>query len=359
MDPIAHTLVGVTLGNAGLRRMTPYGAAALVIGANLPDIDALARFWGGDTALCVRRGWTHGVLAMALLPFLLAGFLYLLGRLRGPGRPPPAFPILLGLSVLSVLTHPALDWLNNYGVRLLMPLDGRWFYGDTLFIVDPWIWLVLGGTAFLVGARTGWSVAVWMAGLAGAAALMLGAVGGLWLAKLLWLAGAAIFIVLKIRQIVAHDEQRRRLAKVALAVVALYIGVMYAASRWARSIALAELEARGIRVEKLMVGPEAVTPFEKDVVAATPEGYRYGTLYLLRRPRLKLENRILPKLDNSPVIQEALRSPEIRGFVNWARFPYAEVEKTGNGHEVYVMDARFGRRRARGFGAVKVVVNGR
>jgi hypothetical protein len=132
--------------------------------------------------------------------------------------------------------------------------------------------------------------------------------------------------------------------------------MMYAASRWARAIALDELAARGIHVEKLMVGPEAVTPFEKDVVASTPEGHRYGTLYLLRRPHLVLEKRVLPKPDNSPAVQEALRSPEIRGFVNWVRFPFVEVEKTGSGYDVHFMDARFGKRRLRGFGAVTVPV---
>ncbi len=25
-----------------------------------------------------------------------------------------------------------------------MPFSRRWFYGDVLFIVDPWIWLFLG-----------------------------------------------------------------------------------------------------------------------------------------------------------------------------------------------------------------------
>ena len=24
-----------------------------------------------------------------------------------------------------------------------MPFSSRWFYGDTLFIVDPWVWLAL------------------------------------------------------------------------------------------------------------------------------------------------------------------------------------------------------------------------
>ena len=63
--------------------------------------------------------------------------------------------IIMGLllSYLGVLTHVALDWLNTYGVRLLMPFDRRWFYGDTLFIIDPWLWLALGGGVWL--ARRG------------------------------------------------------------------------------------------------------------------------------------------------------------------------------------------------------------
>ncbi len=36
--------------------------------------------------------------------------------------------------------------MNSYGVRLLEPFSSRWFYGDTLFIIDVWIWrgLALG-----------------------------------------------------------------------------------------------------------------------------------------------------------------------------------------------------------------------
>ena len=25
-----------------------------------------------------------------------------------------------------------------------MPFSSRWFYGDTLFIIDVWLWLILG-----------------------------------------------------------------------------------------------------------------------------------------------------------------------------------------------------------------------
>ena len=56
---------------------------------------------------------------------------------------------LLLLSYVGVLSHVALDLLNTYGVRLLMPFDRRWFYGDALFIIDPWLWLALGAGVWL------------------------------------------------------------------------------------------------------------------------------------------------------------------------------------------------------------------
>ena len=83
-------------------------------------------------------------------PFLLAGAMVLFDRAPAASRP-ASLPsgvrlarLLLLLSTIAVLSHPVLDTLNTYGVRWLMPFSGRWFYGDTLFIVDPWIWLALG-----------------------------------------------------------------------------------------------------------------------------------------------------------------------------------------------------------------------
>ena len=41
MDNVCHTLVGAAFGSAGLSRRTRFGAAALLISANLPDVDVL------------------------------------------------------------------------------------------------------------------------------------------------------------------------------------------------------------------------------------------------------------------------------------------------------------------------------
>ena len=73
MDNIAHTLAGLALAEAGLKRRTALGTATLAIAANLPDVDALIYFIGdGADALAFRRGWTHGPIAMLLLPLALA-----------------------------------------------------------------------------------------------------------------------------------------------------------------------------------------------------------------------------------------------------------------------------------------------
>src|SRR5687767_12222421 len=89
MDPLTHTLVGANLAATRLGEKTRLATAAFVLGANLPDIDSWYYFTGqGDFALGFRRGWTHGVLALLVLPLLQTALLLLYARLRpDPNRP--------------------------------------------------------------------------------------------------------------------------------------------------------------------------------------------------------------------------------------------------------------------------------
>src|SRR3990170_3999351 len=119
MDPITHTLAGATMARAGLDRRTPLATAALLLGANAPDIDIITGFFGGENVtLACRRGWTHGPLAMLALPFAVAGILMVWDRWMRRRRAPRALPAeampLLQLAALGVFSHPALDWLNTY-----------------------------------------------------------------------------------------------------------------------------------------------------------------------------------------------------------------------------------------------------
>lgn len=150
MDNLTHSLVGAVMGQAGLKRKTGLGMPALIIGANLPDVDAACFFWlEGAEHLGFRRGITHGPPALVILPLILAGILWYYDRwqtkrgTRPEGRQAVHFGWLYCLGFLGALSHPLLDWLNVYGVRFWEPFAPTWAYGDTLFIIDVWLWALL------------------------------------------------------------------------------------------------------------------------------------------------------------------------------------------------------------------------
>lgn len=155
MDNLTHSLVGAVMGQAGLKRTTGLAMPALIIGANLPDVDAACFFWlEGTEHLAFRRGITHGPPALVLLPLVLAGLLWGWDRwqarrgTRPEARLPVRFGWLYAMAFIGCLSHPFFDWLNVYGIRLLEPFSSQWFYGDTLFIIDVWLWALLIGTVW-------------------------------------------------------------------------------------------------------------------------------------------------------------------------------------------------------------------
>jgi inner membrane protein len=282
MDNLCHTLAGLAFGEAGLKRKTPLAAATLVIGANLPDLDGLAYWLRPSAALGFRRGWTHGVVAMMLWPLVLAGAMLawdrLVRRSRRAGLEPPGFARLLFLSAVGVWSHPLLDLMNVYGVRLLMPLSARWFYGDTLFIIDPWVWLAL-----------------------------------------------ALGIVLARRAQRAGSAAPWRPARIALAGVAAYVAAMAALGAAGRIVVRRELQARGVPVVRLMVAPVPLNPLRRQVVAQLATG-RYMTLALAWRPGPVLTDEATWEIrDTLPAARAAAATPAGRAFLGWARFPFFVV----------------------------------
>jgi inner membrane protein len=288
------------------------GTTTLLVGANLPDVDVLAYLWGPAADLAFRRGWTHGVLALALWPFVLTGAVLLLDRgfrrFRRAALPSEVRPgqVLL-LAVVSILSHPILDTLNTYGVRWLMPFSGRWFYGDTLFIVDPWMWLALGLGVLL-----------------------------------------------------SRRSRGTRAARAALWLAFGYAAAMVVGSVAARRIAAAELEAlSGAPVERLMVSPVPVTPLRRSVVAEQGDVYRTASFRWLSKPHLEPGSiEIRPKGPRQhPAVQSAARSTLGRRFLGWARFPAFEIEETpGAGTTVHIVDLRYADRPGVSFGAVSIPV---
>ena len=296
MDPIAHSLLGAALAKTRLGRDRPLALPTLVLAANVADVDVAAYFWSSDAARAFRRGITHGPLGLALLPALVALVVWLVGGRRS--GPAAALPALLGLAYLGALTHPALDWLNTYGVRFLYPFDRRWFYGDTLFIVDPWLWLVLGA-GFVLGRR------------------------------------------------------RRGVATASIALLAVYLAVAIGAAGVARGIVR---ESIGEPVAKLLVGPLPLTVARREVVVEIAGEIRYGRFRWSPTPRFEWAGWSRPRPAPDPVLEAATRDPSIQGFLGWVRFLFVEIDEHPEFWEVHLMDARYTLERDARFGSAMVRV---
>jgi inner membrane protein len=346
MDPVAHTFAGMALAAAGLRRATPLAATALFMGVNAPDVDVFAGFLGEYQSTALRRGWTHGVLALALWPFVLTGVLLAwdrwVRRRRNPGAAPARAGPLLALTALAVLTHPTLDWLNNYGLRWLMPFDGRWFYGDALFVIDPWFWLLMGGGALLTFSQSRLAQIRWAVFAALATVLILLNTSRVPLPSVaLWLVGIAALVALRRRFRDASPAMRERAAQVGIAIASLYVVAMVGASAAARSELRSVAAAQGIDAVDVMVAPTPANPFNGDVVVMTRDEYHVGRFDWLGAPRVTFNAERVPR-PRGAVFEAAARTTAARRFLVWSRYPAIDVENAPDGGTlVHFFDVRY------------------
>ncbi|MBI1860641.1 MAG: metal-dependent hydrolase [Deltaproteobacteria bacterium] len=142
MDNVTHSLIGVLAADclkvkSEKERITLRWAG--VISSNLPDADFLyAGITGGKLGYLVHhRGHTHTLGLVIPLAFLV------LGIVMGWRRDTTSRAKIFWLSVVGIALHIAMDTLNNYGTHPFWPFSSRWIYGDTLFIVEPYLWIVL------------------------------------------------------------------------------------------------------------------------------------------------------------------------------------------------------------------------
>jgi inner membrane protein len=166
MDNLTHSLVGLTAAKAGLEKLSPGATALSCLAANSPDVDIVVLLFQGRWGyLHHHRGITHSLAGAVVLALALPLVFFLGDRLVAQIRKRERRVRLSGLllaSILSTATHPLLDWSNNYGIRFFLPWNARWSYGDFTFVVDPFIWMVLGAVAFLMTAKTRAHVTFWL-----------------------------------------------------------------------------------------------------------------------------------------------------------------------------------------------------
>ena len=275
-----HTLVGLALARTGLDRWAPHATWAAVIAANLPDIDILAQFAGTTTYLDYHRGITHTIVETPLLCLAFADVMFAVSR----GK---AFWKYFLIAIIAMSTHLLLDWTNTYGIRPFLPLNGQWYYGDTLFIIDPYLDGIL-------------------------------------------LAG--IIVTFKMRR------QKQLIAAATLIVALAYIAGMIHLRDIARRQFAAYI-ASTPDIVRSAVAPEFGDPFHWIgfiETAADVSRFHIDT----RTASVRAEDR-LANAPPSQVTQAAESTYTAAVFRGFARFPVTRVERIPSGYRVLLIDFRF------------------
>jgi inner membrane protein len=288
-------MAGWALGQAGLKTTTRKGLAALILAANMPDIDV---FFGNAPwdPLAIHRGFTHGLVGGVLvMPPILARLLWLLDRWQvGRGTKfksglPMRFGWLVLLCYLGALTHPLLDLLTTYSVQLLSPFSNLWFHADGLFIIDLWVWLLL---AISIG-------------------------------------------VSKRRE--QKGREWRRLPQIAIAVLLAYVG----ANLLITSRADAAVRQASPSAEAIFASPPPVAFWRRDLVWREGDCYRrseFSPFTGFAQPR-----ECQPTHMSDPMVREAIRRDgRLRKFLKWSILPQADVTRGRCEAKVTIGDARYG-----------------
>jgi membrane-bound metal-dependent hydrolase YbcI (DUF457 family) len=155
-----HTLTGLVLARAGMDRWAPRATLTAAIAANLPDIDIVFGLPGSVAYIEHHRGITHSVIGIVLLTVMLTAALYPFTK---------TFWRTFLVALAAMATHPLLDYANTYGVQPLLPFSEKRYFGDTLYVIDPYLDGIL--LAGLVCGRVLGKRRV-LAGITGAAAIL-------------------------------------------------------------------------------------------------------------------------------------------------------------------------------------------
>ena len=292
MDNLTHSLVGLTAAKAGLEKLSPGATVLCILAANAPDADiAVLAFGDRWDVLQHHRGITHSIVGVIALAILLPLIFYFVDRLWSRFRNRPPVTRLKGLLLASFIvsaTHPLLDWTNNYGIRLLLPWSPKWSYGDLVFIVDPYLWLILGAAAILLTAR---------------------------------------FVKFKN----ARDRWGRKIALTAFALVLCYwtfLAILHArALSLGTETATRLASAHGETVGRLAAMPRLANPFRWDFVFDTDRAtYRFYVDVTGDTTASRADRYAKPTGELKAALDSIGQQRPVRVFLGFARFPVLQFE---------------------------------
>lgn len=373
MDNVTHTLTGFVAADLALRFRERRGASVVhwarpahltsALANNFPDLDFV---YSGITEgplgyLLHHRGHTH-TLALSPLMAALAFFAGFLWLRRSPSAGPADRLWLAGLALFGAVLHIAMDGSNSYGVHPFWPLSGDWFYGDSIFIVEPLFWaLTLPALFFQVRWKPGRVVLALLFALVLVLAWATGFVPVPLAVAFTLIAAASVLVT----RLLAPERRSLFALGGSLVVVAAFTLSSLAAERSAR----AEL-AHGFpaaTTHDVAMSPLPANPFCWTLLAVQTEGENYvvrrgvfalapGVFDVARCPSMRGDNPSAP-LAPVPVTSERVRYSGqfvtplaqlralardhcvFRALLRFARVPYV-VDRGG---ELWAGDLRYDR----------------
>jgi inner membrane protein len=281
VDNVTHALAGLLVAEAvvqGRRRKGPlepgFRAAAYwvsALGNSLPDADFV---YTGITSgklgyLLHHRGHTHTLAFVPVAALLLLAGVFVWERRRDVRLGGRAWRWLGLLAFLGPLLHLALDATNNYGVHPFWPLDNRWFYGDGVFIIEPYL------LAFAISGLYFSTEGIW-------ARVILWLIGGVLLAAV-WLTdyvppiAGAIFTAV-FAWLLVFSRRASPLVRVSVAIGAWFgvTAVFFVCSQVGRAQVVAERGSE--RVLDVVMTPVPATPLCWSALSVELEGSTYRTV---------------------------------------------------------------------------------
>lgn len=157
MDNLTHSLFGAAVAEAYIQkskisvtkkqRAWLYGVS--IFANNCPDLDLLFGLVDNTTIgyLLNHRGWTHTIVGALLQSLVLVLFFSRHQQKKD----------LWILSLIGCQTHMLLDFLNAYGVHPFWPINSKWYSLDSIFIIEPLLWITL---SFLWIRKNLWSLLI-------------------------------------------------------------------------------------------------------------------------------------------------------------------------------------------------------
>jgi inner membrane protein len=216
--------------------------------------------------------------------------------------------LLFALAYLAGLSHLLLDFTNNYGIRPFVPFSYRWYSWDIVFIVEPLLWVFL----LLIG-----------------------------------LLMPALFSLVDRESGARRKGRRGRLAAISALVL---MAALWGLRDFEHRRAVAAVNSLAYRDEdpvRVSAYPYYVNPFHWYAVVETRDLFAsmdVDSLGAAVDPTGQALIRYKPR--DTPLTLAAKQSHLGRVFLDWAQYPYLEVQPLGDpaqphGSLVRFYDLRF------------------